>query len=76
MNYDDLLREKTKLGFERFIDFIREDKNLLYDIDETEDDETEDDETEVNVEIFDDDMGTELIGTYIFNNNGDFIREV
>ena len=33
-------------------------------------------ETEVNVEIFDDDMGTELIGTYIFNNNGDFIREV
>ena len=39
-------------------------------------DETENDETEVNVEIFDDDMGTELIGTYIFNNNGDFIREV
>lgn len=71
MNYDDLLREKTKLGFERFINFIREDKNLLYDIDETEDDETE-----VNVEIFDDDMGTELIGTYIFNNNGEFIREV
>ena len=66
MNYDDLLREKTKLGFERFINFIREDKNLLTDIDETE----------VNVEIFDDDMGTELIGTYIFNNNGDFIREV
>ena len=71
MNYDDLLREKTKLGFERFINFIREDKNLLYDIDETEDDETE-----VNVEIFDDDMGTELIGTYIFNNNAKFIREV
>ena len=71
MNYDDLLREKTKLGFERFINFIRGDKNLLYDIDETEDDKTE-----VNVEIFDDDMGTELIGTYIFNNNGDFIREV
>lgn len=71
MNYDDLLREKTKLGFERFINFIREDKNLLYDIDETKDDETE-----VNVEIFDDDMGTELIGTYIFNNNRDFIREV
>ena len=71
MNYDDLLREKTKLGFERFINFIREDKNLLYDIDETEDDETE-----VNVEIFDVDIGTELIGTYIFNNNGDFIREV
>lgn len=71
MNYDDLLREKTKLGFERFVNFIREDKNLLYDIDETEYDETE-----VNVEIFDDDMGTELIGTYIFNNNGEFIREV
>ena len=71
MNYDDLLREKTKLGFERFINFVREDKNLLYDIDETEDDETE-----VNVEIFDDDMSTELIGAYIFNNNGDFIREV
>ena len=71
MNYNDLLREKTKLGFVRFINFISEDKNLLYDIDETEDDETE-----VNVEIFDDDMGTELIGTYIFNNNGDFIREV
>lgn len=71
MNYDDLLREKTKLGFERFINFIREDKNLLYDIDETENDETE-----VNVEIFDDDMGTELIGTYIFNNNGDFIGEI
>ena len=71
MNYDDLLRGKTKLGFERFINFIREDKNLLYNIDETEDDETE-----VNVEIFDDDMGTELIGTYIFNNNGDLIREV
>lgn len=71
MNYDDLLREKTKLGFERFINFIREDKNLFYDIDETEDDETE-----VNVEIFDDDMGTELIGTYIFNNNGVFVREV
>ena len=43
----------------------------MYDIDETEDDKTE-----VNVEIFDDDMGTELIGTYIFNNNGDFISEV
>ena len=37
MNYDDLLREQTKLGFERFIDFIREDKNLLYDIAERTD---------------------------------------
>lgn len=71
MNYYDILEKKAKLGFERFINFIREDKNLLYNIDETEDDETE-----VSVEIFDDDMGTELVGTYIFNDNGDFIREV
>ena len=66
MNYDDLLREKTKLGFERFINFIREDKNLLYDIDETEDDETE-----VNVEIFDDEVHEGMIPVCIeeFYNN-------
>ena len=29
MNYDDLLRGKTKLGFERFINFIREDKKRI-----------------------------------------------
>jgi hypothetical protein len=68
MEYSKILEEKAKQGFERFINFIRSDNNLLY-----ETDESENGETEVEVSIFDDDECSDLIGYYNFDNEGRFL---
>lgn len=63
-----LLEKMAKKGFEQFMDFVRNDKNLLYDITETENGETE-----VEIDIFDENEGTEYIGGFAFDNNGKYI---
>lgn len=70
MNYNELLNEKAQNGFENFVNFIREDKNLTYEVEENDDNETE-----IEVSIFDEDMCTEFIGRYVFDENGTFLRE-
>ncbi len=80
MNYEKILRQEAERSFENFINFIRDDKNLLYTINDQEDDFEDldelEDETEVVVMIFDKDEGTDILGTYYFDNTGRFIREV
>lgn len=67
MNYYDILEEKAKADFEQFMNFIRNDKNLLYDITETENGETE-----IEVSVFDDNMCIDFIGSFAFNDNGEY----
>lgn len=80
MNYEKILRQEAERSFENFINFIRDDKNLLYTINDQEDDFEDldelEDETEVVVMIFDKDEGTDILGTYYFDDIGRFIREV
>ena len=71
MNYQHILREETKNGFDSFMDFLENDKNLLYEIDEEYIDEKE-----ITVEIFDDEEETDIIGVYYFDDDGNFIKEL
>lgn len=71
MNYQHILREETKNGFDSFMDFLGNDKNLLYEIDEEYIDEKE-----ITVEIFDDEERTDIIGVYYFDDDGNFIKEL
>lgn len=71
MNYQHILREETKNGFDSFIDFLESNKNLLYEIDEEYINEKE-----ITVEIFDNEEGTDVIGIYYFDDNGKFIKEL
>ena len=64
MNYQHILREETKNGFDSFMDFLENDKNLLYEIDEEYIDEKE-----ITVEIFDDEEETDIIGVYYFDDD-------
>ena len=71
MNYKKILRQKAERNFEEFIDFIIDDKNLLYTINNLED------EIEVIIIRFDKDERTDILGTYYFDEiTGIFIREV
>lgn len=65
-----ILKEKAENGFEQFINYIRDDRNLLYGVDEIGN------ETEIEVETFDDNMCTEIVGTYYFDKVGNFIRSI
>ena len=65
MNYQHILREETKNGFDSFMDFLENDKNLLYEIDEEYIDEKE-----ITVEIFDDIIIK--FGRYLTNRNNKF----
>ena len=68
MNYKEVLDEKAKRGFEEFISFIRSDRNLLYEVDESENGETE-----VEVNIFDENECTDLIGYWNFDELGNYV---
>ena len=71
MNYEKILRQKAGRNFEEFMNFIINDKNLLYTINNLED------KIEVIVMIFDKDEDTDILGTYYFDEiTGIFIREV
>ena len=54
------------------ISYLRESCNLIWNTQEFEDTK----EIEVNVEIIDEDEGTDIIGTYYFDIEGNFIREI
>ena len=63
MNYYETLEELAENGFENFINFVRNDKNLLYEVEETE----------VEVEILDENEGTEFLGRFCFDEFGNYV---
>lgn len=68
MTYRENLERLAKQSFERFINYIREDKNLYDMVEESEDEET-------IIEVFY--MGEdeeEFLGRFYFNDNGELLR--
>ena len=63
------LREKAQLGAEKLIEFINDNMSLFYEK------ETIENEIEINVFILDNYDNT-ILGTYIFDNKGKFVREI
>ena len=63
MNYYETLEELAENGFENFINFVRNDKNLLSELGETE----------VEVEILDENEGTEFLGRFCFDEFGNYV---
>lgn len=68
MNYYETLEELAENRFENFINFVRNDKNLLYEVEESELGETE-----VEVEILDENEGTEFLGRFCFDEFGNYV---
>ena len=68
MNYKKILDEKAKKGFEVFTNYIRDSKNLLYEVDESECGETE-----VEVNVFDENECTDLVGYWNFDEFGNYV---
>lgn len=68
MNYYEVLEELAQSGFEQFMNFIINDENLLYEIDESELGETE-----VEVSIFDEDECTDFVGRFYFDECGNYV---
>jgi len=68
MTYRENLERLAKQSFERFINYIRDDKNLYDMVEESEDEET-------IIEVFY--MGEdeeEFLGRFYFNDNGELLR--
>ena len=67
MNYYELLDEKAKLGMKALIDYLEQDRNLLYTIIDGED------YTEIQIETWDDCSTTEFLTSYEFDEDGNVI---
>lgn len=64
MNYYELLEEKAKLGMDTLIDYLKQDRNLIWTIIDTDEDEIE-----IQIETWDNDnYNTEFLCSYEFNS--------
>lgn len=68
----EILEKKAIEGLDDLIMYVDSDRNLTYEENEFE----EDKEIEIEVYAYDEDMCTEIVGTYYFDDEGNFIRGV
>ena len=75
MTYCNECEIHAKNGLDELIDYLERQKNLIYTREiEKGCGKYGDDIICIEVEILDDDEGTDFIGTYEFNENGDFLE--